>query len=47
MNDLYETKVSAMQRRIYNLPGSAGWIIWLSITWKRLIQGLIAFPVRL
>jgi len=45
MNDLYETKISTGQWWAYDLPGNAGWIIWLICTWKCLAQGITAFSV--
>ncbi len=44
MNDLYETKISTGQWWLYDLPGNAGWIIWLICTWKCLAQGITVFP---
>ena len=45
MNDLYETKIPTAQWWAYDLPGNAGWIIWLICTWKCLAQGISAFSV--
>lgn len=43
MNDLYETKISAARWWACDLPGNAGWIIWLICTWKCLAQGITVF----
>ncbi len=43
MNDLYETKITAARWWAYDLPGNAGWIIWLICTWKCLAQGITVF----
>ncbi len=43
MNDLYETRISTGQWWAYDLPGNAGWIIWLICTWKCLAQGITVF----
>ncbi len=45
MNDLYETRISAARWWTYDLPGNAGWIIWLVCTWKCLAQGISVFSV--
>ena len=45
MNDLYETRISTGQWWAYDLPGNAGWIIWLICTWKCLAQGITVFSV--
>ena len=45
MNDLYETKISAARWWAYDLPGNAGWIVWLICTWKCLAQGISVFSV--
>ena len=45
MNDLYETKISTAQWWACDLPGNAGWIIWLICTWKCLAQGITVFSV--
>ncbi len=43
MNDLYETKISDAQWWACDLPGNAGWIIWLICTWKCFAQGITVF----
>ena len=45
MNDLHETKISTAQWWACDLPGNAGWIIWLICTWKCLAQGITVFSV--
>ncbi len=45
MNDLYETKIPTAQWWAYDLPGNAGWIIWLICTWKCLTEEISAFSV--
>jgi predicted membrane protein len=45
MNDLYETKTTTAQWWACDLPGNAGWIIWLICTWKCLAQGITVFSV--
>lgn len=45
MNDLYETKISTAQWWACDLPGNAGWIIWLICTWKCLAQGITVLSV--
>ncbi len=45
MNDLYETKIPTSRWWAYDLPGNAGWIIWLVCTWKCLAQGITVFSV--
>ena len=45
MNDLYETKIPTGQWWAYDLPGNAGWIIWMICTWKCLAQGITVFSV--
>ena len=45
MNNLYETKISTVQWWAYDLPGNAGWIIWLICTWKCVAQGIAVFSV--
>jgi len=45
MNDLYETKIPTAQWWAYDLPGNAGWIIWLVCTWNCLAAGISVFSV--
>ena len=45
MNDFYETKITTAQWWACDLPGNAGWIIWLICTWKCLAQGITVFSV--
>ncbi len=45
MNDLYETRIPTAQWWAYDLPGNAGWIIWLICTWKCLSRGISVFSV--
>ncbi len=45
MNDLYETRISTGQWWAYDLPGNAGWIIWMICTWKCLARGITVFSV--
>ncbi len=45
MNDLYETKIPNAQWWAYDLPGNAGWIIWLICTWKCLEAGISVFSI--
>ena len=45
MNDLYETRISTGQWWAYDLPGNAGWIIWLICTWKCLVTEISFFSV--
>ena len=45
MNDLYETKIPTAQWWAYDLPGNAGWIIWLICTWKCLAAGISVFSI--
>ena len=45
MNDLYETRISSVHWWAYDLPGNAGWIIWLVCTWKCLAQGITVYSV--
>ena len=45
MNSLYETRISTGQWWAYDLPGNAGWIIWMICTWKCLAQGITVFSV--
>ena len=45
MNDLYETKIPTLRWWAYDLPGNAGWIIWLICTWKCLAQGISVFSI--
>ena len=45
MDELYETKISAAQWWACDLPGNAGWIIWLICTGKCLARGISAFSV--
>lgn len=43
MNELYETKITTARWWVYDLPGNAGWIIWLISTWKCLAQGITVY----
>lgn len=45
MNDLYETKISTARWWACDLPGNAGWIIWLICTGKCLAQGISVFSM--
>lgn len=45
MNELYETKITDAQWWAYDLPGNAGWIIWLVCTWKCLAGGITVYSV--
>ena len=45
MNELYETKITAARWWAYDLPGNAGWIIWLICTWKCFVQGITVYAI--
>ena len=45
MNELYESKISNARWIAYDLPGNAGWIIWIVGTVRCLKQGANVFSI--
>ncbi len=45
MNDLYETRITTVRWLAYDLPGNAGWIIWVACTILCVKRALTLFSV--